>query len=321
MDSIPDEIGKMHHLESLDLSQNMLTGEVPPLLGELQNLETLNLSHNGLSGTIPHRFDDLISLTVADISYNQLEGPLPNIKAFAPFEAFKNNKGLCDNNVTHLKPCSANQKKANKFSILVIILLIVSTLLFLFAFIIAIYFLFQKSRKRKTKSSEADVEDLFAIWGHDGELLYEHIIQGTSNFSLKQCIGTGGYDTVYKAELPTGRVVAMKKPHSSQDGDMVDLKALKSEIHALTQIRHHNIVKLYGFCSFAENSFLVYEFMENGNLRNILSNDEEADKLDWLVRLNIVKGVAKALFYMHHDFTSHNSSRHIELQCVVRFRI
>ncbi|WKA00347.1 hypothetical protein VitviT2T_018709 [Vitis vinifera] len=82
---------------------------------------------------------------------------------------------------------------------------------------------------------------------------------------------------------------------------MDDLKAFKSEIHALTQIRHHNIVKRYSFYSFAENSFLVYEFMENGNLRNILSNDEEAEKLDWIVRPNVVKGMAKALSYMHHD--------------------
>ncbi|KAL6329305.1 hypothetical protein AAG906_016197 [Vitis piasezkii] len=301
VDIIPDEIGKMHHLESLDLSQNMLTGEIPPLLGELQYLETLNLSHNELFGTIPHTFEDLISLIAADISYNQLEGPLPNIKAFAPFAAFKNNKGLCGNNVTHLKPCSVSRKKANKFSVLIIILLTVSTLLFFFALIIGIYFLFQKLRKRKTKFPEANVEDLFAIWGHDGELLYEQIIQGTDNFSSRQCIGTGGYGTVYKAELPTGRIVAVKKLHSSEDGDMADLKAFKSEIHALTQIRHRNIVKLYGFSSFAENSFLVYEFMENGSLRNILSNNEEAERLDWIVRLNVIKGVAKALSYMHHD--------------------
>ncbi|KAL6329857.1 hypothetical protein AAG906_037957 [Vitis piasezkii] len=216
--------------------QNVLTGEIPPLLGELQNLETLNLSHNGLFGTIPHTFDHLMSLTVADISYNQLEG-------------IKNNKGLCGNNVTHLKPCSASRIKANKFS------------------------------EEKTKSPKADVEDLFAIWGHDGELLYEHIIQGIDNFSSKQCM----------VELPTGRIVAVKKLHSSEDGAMADLKAFNSEIHALTQIRHRNIVKLYGFSLFAENSFLVYD------------NDEEAEILDWMVRLNVIKGVAKALSYMHHD--------------------
>ena len=151
----------------------------------------MNLSHNQLSGTIPHTFDDLISLTSADISYNQLEGPLIKIKAFAPFGAFRNNKGLCGNNVTHLKPCS--QKKPTKFSVLIILLLIVSTLLFLSAFIIGIYFLVQKLRKKTTKSTleAVDVKDLFAIWGHDGELLYEHIIQGTDNFSSKHCIGIG----------------------------------------------------------------------------------------------------------------------------------
>ena len=95
---------------------------------------------------------------------------------------------------------------------------------------------------------------------------------------INQCIGTGGYGTVYKAELSNGRVV-VKKLHYSSDqhgGNMADLKAFKSEIHALTQIRHRNIVKLYGFSSFAENSFFIYEFMEKGSLRNILSNDEEA---------------------------------------------
>ncbi|RVX04578.1 hypothetical protein CK203_023348 [Vitis vinifera] len=56
-------------------------------------------------------------------------------------------------------------------------------------------------KKRNIKSTDEDVEDLFAIWGHDGELLYEYIIQGTDNFSSKQCIVTGGYGTVYKAEL------------------------------------------------------------------------------------------------------------------------
>ncbi|KAL6327623.1 hypothetical protein AAG906_022042 [Vitis piasezkii] len=132
-------------------------------------------------------------------------------------------------------------------------------------------------------------------------MLYEHIIEGTEDFNSKNCIGTGGYGTVYKAELPTGRVVAVKKLHSTQDGDMADLKAFKSEIHALTGIRHRNIVKLYGFCSCLQNSFLVYEFMEKGSLRNILSNKEEAIEFDWVLRLNVVKGMAEALSYMHHD--------------------
>ena len=33
----------------------------------------------------------------------------------------------------------------------------------------------------------------------------------------------------------------------------------------------------------------------------ILRNDGEAKELDWNKRVNIIKGVALSLFYMHHD--------------------
>ncbi|GKV47531.1 hypothetical protein SLEP1_g54428 [Rubroshorea leprosula] len=38
-----------------------------------------------------------------------------------------------------------------------------------------------------------------------------------------------------------------------------------------------------------------------GSLKTVLSNPEEATELDWDKRLNIVKGLASALSYMHHD--------------------
>ncbi|PPR88512.1 hypothetical protein GOBAR_AA32171 [Gossypium barbadense] len=41
--------------------------------------------------------------------------------------------------------------------------------------------------------------------------------------------------------------------------------------------------------------------MEKGSLFYILSIDEEAVELDWTKRVNIVKGVAHALSYMHYD--------------------
>ena len=44
----------------------------------------------------------------------------------------------------------------------------------------------------------------------------------SSIFSSKQCIGIGGYSTVYKVELPTGWIVAVQKLHSSEDGYIYD---------------------------------------------------------------------------------------------------
>ncbi|KAK8276758.1 hypothetical protein V6Z11_D10G222400 [Gossypium hirsutum] len=94
-----------------------------------------------------------------------------------------------------------------------------------------------------------------------------------------------------KAALPTGQVVAVKKLHQSEDSMLNNnLKAFESEISALLEIRHRNI-----------HSFLVYEFLERGSLKMVLSNNEQVKELDWKRRLNIVKGLANALSYMHHD--------------------
>ncbi|KAF2318464.1 hypothetical protein GH714_007999 [Hevea brasiliensis] len=121
------------------------------------------------------------------------------------------------------------------------------------------------------------------------------------NISLSNSRLKGGYGIVYKAVLPTGQVIAIKKLHQSQDGMTSNLKAFRSEIRALSDVRHRNIVKLYGFCSHPKNSFLVYEYVERGSLKMILSKDEKAMELDWKKRLNIVKGIANALCYMHCD--------------------
>jgi serine/threonine protein kinase len=46
---------------------------------------------------------------------------------------------------------------------------------------------------------------------------------------------------------------------------------------------------------------LVYEFVERGSLRKVLNDEEQATKMDWNKRINLIKGVANALSYMHHD--------------------
>ena len=47
------EIGGMEYLESLDLSRNNLSGEIPQTMANLTFLGDLNLSYNNLSGRIP----------------------------------------------------------------------------------------------------------------------------------------------------------------------------------------------------------------------------------------------------------------------------
>ncbi|XP_011000225.1 PREDICTED: probable leucine-rich repeat receptor-like protein kinase At1g35710 [Populus euphratica] len=294
--------GTIPSLQSLDLSWNSLMGDITPELGQLQRLEVLNLSHNMLSGLIPAGFSRLQGLTKVDVSFNKLEGPIPDIKAFrdAPFEAIRNNTNLCGN-ATGLEACSVlmKNKTVHKKGPKVIILTVFSLLGSLLGLIVGFLIFFQSRRKKRLV--ETPRRDVPVGWCTRGDLRSEDIIEATEEFDSKYCIGTGGYGVVYKAVLPSEQVLAVKKFHQTPEVEMSSLKAFRSEIDVLMGIRHRNIVKLYGFCSHAKHSFLVYEFVERGSLRKVLNDEEQAAKMDWDKRMNLIEGVANALSYMHHD--------------------
>ncbi|XP_026431312.1 MDIS1-interacting receptor like kinase 2-like [Papaver somniferum] len=314
--TITPQIGNLDSLQILlDLSYNELSGEIPPDLGKLSKLETLNLSHNKFYGSIPSSFDQMVSLASVDVSYNKLSGPLPNIKAFkdAHVDALKNNKDLCGNNSTGVRPCKSldvtARKKAKHNKVLLMILLpSIGSTFFLFILFALLFRLRKRWVENASLTDQARAtnseRNLFSIWNYDGKIVFEDIIEATEDFDTKYCIGKGGYGSVYKAELSTGQVVAVKKLHpSDEDSEAFELKSFESEVHALTKIRHRNIVKLFGFCSNPARriSFLVYEFVERGSLKNVLLDGEQAMGFNWIKRLRFIRGTANALAYMHHD--------------------
>ncbi|MBA0749815.1 hypothetical protein Gogos_003701 [Gossypium gossypioides] len=300
---IPFSISYINGLQSLDLSHNSLTGGIPRQLGELHSLKILDLSHNLLNGSIPKAFRDLHGLTIVNVSFNRLE----DLQAFheVSFDAIENNKGLSSNATElrpHFVPSRANYglKKATKDFILVVFPNIGGLLLLLI--MVATFRRFcMKAPTKNSESTEEENGDILTVLGFDGRILHDDIIEATENFSSNYCIGSGGYGTVYKATLRTGQVVAVKKFHQYVDNILNNSKAFESEIAALLEIKHRNIVQMYGFCKHRKHSFLVFEFVEKGSLKMVLSNNEQAEELDWKKRLNVVKGLANALSYMHHD--------------------
>ncbi|XP_057756187.1 MDIS1-interacting receptor like kinase 2-like [Arachis stenosperma] len=142
--------------------------------------------------------------------------------------------------------------------------------------------------------------DIFSIWNYDGKIAFEDIIKATKDFGMRYCIGTGAYGSVYKAKLPSGKSVALKKLHRTESENPLFYKCFKNEVKILSEIRHRNIIRLYGYCLHNKCMFLIYEYMEKGSLFYNLAIDEEAQELNWNKRVNIIKGTAFALTHMHH---------------------
>nr|XP_024930822.1 MDIS1-interacting receptor like kinase 2-like [Ziziphus jujuba var. spinosa] len=322
--SVPFEIDTMNSLQILDLGSNLLNREIPSQLGQMKRLETLNLSHNYLSSSIPSSFNEMSCLMLIDMSYNQLKGPILDSKAFreSPFDAFKNNRALCGN-ASGLELCATmtinpHGRKGNKVVVLITLVPLLCSLFLMSTIFGILNILCRKVKKiENLHDLETQNKNLFAIWSYDGKLVYENIIQATEEFNSKYCIGEGGYGSVYKVELSLGQVVVVKKLHISVDGGMSHFKAFTSEISTLTETRHRNIVKVYGFCSHPWHSLLVYEYLEGGSLGDVLRNEEKARAFEWSKRVNVMKGVANALSYMHHDCLPPIVHRYIKSQNIL----
>nr|POE61342.1 isoform 2 of lysm domain receptor-like kinase 3 [Quercus suber] len=122
------------------------------------------------------------------------------------------------------------------------------------------------------------------------EFSYEELAKATDDFSLNNKLGQGGFGSVYYAEL-RGEKAAIKKM------DMQASKEFLSELKVLTNVHHLNLVRLIGYC--VEGSlFLVYEYIENGNLSQHLHSSRR-DPLPWSTRVNIALDSARGLEYIH----------------------
>uniref|UniRef100_A0ACD5XZ78 Uncharacterized protein n=1 Tax=Avena sativa TaxID=4498 RepID=A0ACD5XZ78_AVESA len=282
-----------------DLSMNSLSGPIPLELGKLEVLMFVNLSRNQLSGSIPLSISSMQSLSILDVSCNFLEGPLPKGIHNASTEWFVHNKGLCGD-LVDMPPCNlphGDHRRNNKNLILA-----VSVSMFGISILIAtgVITLVICRKKVYQKTDFERRRGVFSVWSFDGRMAFEDIIIATENFDEKHCIGEGSYGIVYKAELQDGHVVAVKKLHIGNE-EAHDEERFYHEIEMLTKIRQRSIVKFYGYCSHPQYRFIVCQLIERGNLASILSNDEEAVQLNWQRRTTLIRDVAQAIAYLHHD--------------------
>lgn len=120
----------------------------------------------------------------------------------------------------------------------------------------------------------------------------------TNGFKEFNELGRGSYGFVYKAVLPDGRQLAVKRANAATIIH-TNSRDFETELEILCNIRHANIVNLLGYCAEMGERLLVYEFMPHGTLHDHLHGG--LSTLNWTLRLKIAMQAAKGLEYLHKE--------------------
>ncbi|CAI9267182.1 unnamed protein product [Lactuca saligna] len=143
---------------------------------------------------------------------------------------------------------------------------------------------------------------------HLEEFTLQTIINATDNFSDENRIGIGSFGSVYRAILPNGQKVAVKRAESTSSSSLpggtkkrkedTD-NAFVNELEFLSRVNHKNLVQLLGFCEENNELVLVYEFMEKGSLHEHLHEFFSSNIMSWPARIKLALDAARGVEYLH----------------------
>jgi predicted Ser/Thr protein kinase len=115
-------------------------------------------------------------------------------------------------------------------------------------------------------------------------------------------LGQGGMGAVYKArQLKLDRFVAVKILPAEWGRDPAFAERFAREARALAKLSHPHIVGVHDFGKAGEHFYLLMEFVDGANLRQLL----QAGPLDPRLALQIIPQVCDALQYAHDEGVIH----------------
>nr|KYP53605.1 putative LRR receptor-like serine/threonine-protein kinase At2g24230 family [Cajanus cajan] len=319
VDEIPDEISQLSNLNALDLSMNHLSEKIPLLMNE--NLQVLDLSNNNLSGAVPPSvLKKLPFMEKFNFSYNNLTLCASEITPEILQTAFYGSLNSC--------PIAANprlfRRRDTENKGMKLALALTFSMIFVLAGLLFLAF----GCRRKTKmwefkqasyKEEQNISGPFSFqtdsttWVADVKqatsvpvvifekpllnITFADLLAATSNFDRGTLLAEGKFGPVYRGFLPGGIHVAVKV--LVLGSTLTDEEAGR-ELEFLGRIKHPNLVPLTGYCVAGDQRIAIYDYMENGNLQNLLYDLPLGLLTSWRFRHKIALGTARALAFLHH---------------------
>ncbi|XP_048334872.2 G-type lectin S-receptor-like serine/threonine-protein kinase LECRK3 [Ziziphus jujuba] len=128
---------------------------------------------------------------------------------------------------------------------------------------------------------------------------YNELERATDGF--KEEIGRGSFGAVYKGILSEGnKTIAVKRLEKVVEEGVREFRA---EMTTIGRAYHRNLVQLLGYCIEGSKKLLVYEFMSNGSLADLLF--KALSPPTWGERVRFTLDVARGIFYLHEECGVH----------------
>ncbi|KAJ6951445.1 G-type lectin S-receptor-like serine/threonine-protein kinase LECRK1 [Populus alba x Populus x berolinensis] len=124
---------------------------------------------------------------------------------------------------------------------------------------------------------------------------YRELKNATKGF--REELGKGSFGAVYKGTLYKGKkVIAVKRLEKLvSEGE----REFLTEMRSIGKTHHKNLVRLLGYCTEDSQRLLVYEYMSNGSLADLLFRTERIP--NWSHRVKIALDIARGILYLHEE--------------------
>ncbi|KAF2303685.1 hypothetical protein GH714_021210 [Hevea brasiliensis] len=287
-------LSNLMSLRTFDLSDNNIHDSIPYQLPP--NITSLNLARNNLSGNLPYSISSMFSITYLNVSRNSLSQSVgdvfSNLSLFTTLDlSFNNFSGDLPSSISSLSNLSTLNVQNNQLtgSLDVLTGLPLTTL--------------------------NVANNHFSGWIPQELNSIPNFIYDGNSFDNGPAPPSPPYTHRHLVDLIIivviqDQAMAIKKIDNAALSLQEEDNFLEA-VSNMSRLRHPNIVSLVGYCSEHGQRLLVYEYIGNGSLHDMLHFADDGSKtLSWNARVRVALGTARALdllaFCVHRNFKSAN---------------